>query len=229
MRVLLIEDDATLRRVILRTLQEAGCRVDEAGDLACADHLWRVQMFDAVILDLNLPHSSSAFSGLGSGLSALRAARLRGDHTPVLVLTARNTAQDRVSGLNTGADDYLGKPFDMDELLARLRALVRRSQRTSAQVEVGALRLDRPAQRIFLRGEDLNLPTREFEVLRELMSPCGRVVSKGDLSAKLSEVGEILTENALEAFISRLRKRLTTAGVQIRTIRGLGYLLEEAS
>lgn len=229
MRVLLIEDDPTLRDVIRRSLEDAGCRVDEAGDLAVADHLWRVQPFDVVVLDLNLPHSSHPLSGLGSGLSVLRAARARGDRTAVLVLTARNRTQERIDGLNAGADDYLGKPFDLAELEARLRALVRRSQGTGDLVQVGRLVLARSGRKIFLNGNLLLLPAREFEVLWELMSPAGRVVSKRELSGKLSEVGEVLTDNALEAFISRLRKRLADSGVQIRTLRGLGYLLEETA
>lgn len=228
MRVLLIEDDPTLRDVLRRSLEEAGCRIDEAGDLATADHLWRVQGFDAVVLDLNLPHTEHPQSGLGTGLALLRAARSRGDRTPVLVLTARNRTDERIAGLNSGADDYMGKPFDLGELEARLRALVRRSQATSDVVSAGALTLDRPARRLFLHGEDLALPAREFAVLRELMSPVGRVVGKRELADKLSEVGETLTDNALEAFISRLRKRLAGSGVQIRTLRGLGYLLEPA-
>jgi DNA-binding response OmpR family regulator len=228
MRVLLVEDDPTLRQVIRRSLEDAGCRVDEAGDIAAGDHVWRVQSFDVVVLDLNLPHSDHPLSGLGSGLGLLRAARTRGDRTPVLILTARNRTSERIEGLNAGADDYLGKPFDLDELEARLRALVRRNQGTGDHVEVGALSLDRRARRLLLHGELLQLPAREFEVLWELMTPAGRVVSKRELSLKLSELGELLTENALEAFISRLRKRLVDSGVQIRTLRGLGYVLEEA-
>jgi two-component system, OmpR family, response regulator len=229
MRVLLVEDDQTLRGVIRRSLEDAGCRVDEAGDMSAADVLWRVQTFDVVVLDLNLPHSDHAFSGLGSGLSVLRSARARGDRTPVLVLTARNRTHERIEGLNAGADDYLGKPFDLAELEARLRALVRRSRGTADHVQLGALSLDRQARKILLNGEHLQLPAREFEVLWELMSPPGRVVNKRELSLKLSELDELLTENALEAFISRLRKRLADSGVQIRTLRGLGYVLEEVA
>lgn len=229
MRILLIEDDATLRQVMRRTLCEAGDRVDEAGDLESAGHLWRVQAFDVVILDLNMPHTAQPRSGLGSGLALLREARRRGDLTPVLILTARNSTHERIQGLNEGADDYLGKPFDMDELEARLRAIVRRRQGASDQVQLGALRLDRPQRRFYLADEALALPAREFEVLWELMTPCGRVVSKRDLSAKMSELGESLSDNALEAFISRLRRRVAPAGVQIRTLRGLGYVLEESA
>jgi len=157
----------------------------------------------------------------------LRDARRRGDRTPVLVLTARNRTDERIAGLDAGADDYLGKPFDIEEVEARLRALVRRSAGTDDEVRVGQLVLQRKNRRI-LNGEvDLALPAREFEVLWELMTPPGRTVSKRDLSDKLSSFDELLGDNALEAFISRLRKKLADSGATIRTLRGLGYLLEE--
>ena len=226
MRILLVEDDVVLRDVMLRSLVDAGHRVDVAGTVDDADYLWRVQSFDVVLLDLNLPHSSHGLSGLGTGLTALRSARARNDATPVLVLTARNRTEERIAGLNAGADDYLGKPFDLAEVEARLRALVRRSQGTQDQVQVGALALDRQARRFTHSGTPLELPAREFEVLWELMTPAGRVVSKRNLSAKLSDLEDSLADNALEAFISRLRKKLVGSGVRIRTLRGLGYLLE---
>ncbi len=226
MRILLVEDDVVLRDVMLRSLNDAGHRVDLAGTVEDADHLWRVQPFDAVLLDLNLPQSSHARSGLGSGLTALRNARARGDRTPVLVLTARNRTDERIAGLNAGADDYLGKPFDLAEVEARLRALARRTQGTDDQVRIGDLTLDRTARRFTLASRPLELPAREFEVLWELTSPAGRVVSKRTLSTKLSDLDEALGDNALEAFISRLRKKLADSNVQIRTLRGLGYLLE---
>ena len=226
MRILLVEDDVVLCDVMVRSLHDAGHRVDVAGTVDEAEHLWRVQTFDAVLLDLNLPHSAHARSGLGSGLSALRNARARGDSTPVLVLTARNRTDERIAGLNAGADDYLGKPFDLAEVEARLRALVRRSQGTQDQVQVGTLALDRQARRFTVDGRPLELPAREFEVLWELLTPAGRVVSKRALSTKLSDLEEYLADNALEAFISRLRKKLAGTGVRIRTLRGLGYVLE---
>ena len=226
MRILLVEDDAVLRDVMLRRLREEGHRVDEAATLELADHLWRVQAFDVVLLDLNLPLSDRAHAGLGSGLTLLRAARSRGDRTPVLVLTARNRTDERIAGLNAGADDYLGKPFDLDEVEARLRALVRRAAGSSDRVAVGLLVLDRAARKFELQGQLLELPAREFEVLWELMTPPGRVCSKRELSAKLSDLDELLPDNALEAFISRLRKKLAGSGAQIRTLRGLGYLVE---
>jgi two-component system OmpR family response regulator len=226
MRILLVEDDVVLRDVMLRSLHDAGHRVDVAGAVEQADHLWRVQEFDAVLLDLNLPQSAHPRSGLGSGLAALRAARARGDRTPVLVLTARNRTDERIAGLNAGADDYLGKPFDLAEVEARLRALVRRTQGTQDHVQVARLALDRQARRFKLDGQDLELPAREFEVLWELMTPAGRVVSKRALSAKLSDLEDCLGDNALEAFVSRLRRKLSGSGVRIRTLRGLGYVLE---
>jgi len=226
MRILVVEDDDVLRDVMLRSLRESGHRVDVAATMEDADHLWRVQAFDVVLLDLNLPMSSHPRSGLGSGLILLRSVRARGDRTPVLVLTARNRTDERIAGLNAGADDYLGKPFDLGEMDARLRALVRRAAGASDQVTVGRLSLDRNARRFELDGELLELPAREFEVLWELMTPPGRVCSKRELSAKLSELDDLLPDNALEAFISRLRKKLAGAGAQIRTLRGLGYLVE---
>ena len=226
MRILLVEDDDVLREVMLKSLADAGHRVDVAANLSDARHLWRVQPFDTVLLDLNLPG--------GSGLNALREARARGDRTPVLVLTARNRTDERIAGLDAGADDYLGKPFELAEVDARLRALSRRAQGTEDTASIGRLVLDRKARRVFMMDADgqqqpLELPAREFEVLWELMSPPGRVVSKRELSDKLSSFDEALADNALEAFISRLRKKIAESGATIRTLRGLGYLLEGQS
>ena len=226
MRILLVEDDQVLRDVMVQSLGDAGHRVDVAETVEQAEHLWRVQPFDAVLLDLNLPLSGAAHAGLGSGLRALRSARARGDRTPVLVLTARNRTEERIAGLDAGADDYLAKPFDLAEVEARLRALVRRTQGTDDLVQVGELQLDRRARRLGRAGQPMDLPAREFEVLWELMTPVGRVVSKRELSDKLSELDEALGDNALEAFISRLRKKLQGSGAHIRTLRGLGYVLE---
>ena len=226
MRILLVEDDAVLRDVMLRSLRDASHRVDVATNIEDADHLWRVQLFDAVLLDLNLPATASPTSGLASGLQVLRQARGRGDRTPVLVLTARDRTDERIAGLDAGADDYLGKPFDLAEVEARLRALVRRAQGTDDVSTLGVLRLDRKARRFAVAGTPLDLPAREFEVLWELMSPAGRTVSKRALSDKLSTFDESLGDNALEAFISRLRKKLAGSGAGIRTLRGIGYLLE---
>ena len=227
MRILLVEDDAVLSGIMLRSLNDAGHRVDLASTMDEARHWWLVQPYDAVLLDLNLPATARERSGLGNGLTVLREARARGDRTPVLVLTARDRTEERIAGLDAGADDYLGKPFDLAEVEARLRALVRRVHGTDDRVEQGALLLDRKARRFLLQGQPWDLPAREFEVLWELMTPPGRVVSKRVLSEKLSETDGALGDNALEAFISRLRKKLTGSGASIRTLRGLGYVLEE--
>ncbi|RZI95990.1 MAG: response regulator transcription factor [Variovorax sp.] len=226
MRILLVEDDAVLREVMLRSLMDAGHRVDVAATVDQADHLWLVQPFDAVLLDLNLPVSAARDDAMGSGLTALRSARARGDRTPVLVLTARDRTEERIAGLDAGADDYLGKPFELAEVEARLRALVRRAKGTEDLVTLGHLKLDRKARRFAVGSSPLDLPAREFEVLWELMSPPGHAVSKRALSDKLSTFDEALGDNALEAFISRLRKKLVGTGASIRTLRGIGYLLE---
>lgn len=227
MRILLVEDDAALRAVMLRSLNDAGHRVDVASNMDEARHWWRVQSYDSVLLDLNLPVSKHEHSGLGNGLVLLREARARNDRTPVLVLTARDRTGERIAGLDAGADDYLGKPFDLAEVEARLRALVRRVHGTDDHVTQGLLALDRKARRFSLQDQAWDLPAREFEVLWELMTPPGRVVSKRVLSDKLSDADDALGDNALEAFISRLRKKLAGTGVSIRTLRGLGYVLEE--
>jgi two-component system OmpR family response regulator len=226
-RILLIEDDTVLQTVVQRSLSDAGHRVDAASHLEAGAHYWQVQSYDAVLLDLNLPRNAQPHAIQGSGLELLRAARARGDRTPVLVLTARNRTDERIAGLDAGADDYLGKPFDLHEVEARLRALVRRTQGVDDEVQVGRLRLHRKHHRVFLDEADLALPAREFEVLCELMTPPGRAVSKRVLSDKLSGFDEALGDNALEAFISRLRKKLADSGATIRTLRGIGYVLEE--
>ncbi len=228
MRILLIEDDAVLQAVMLRSLTDAGHRVDAASHLEEASHFWQVQPYDVVLLDLNLPFNGQATAAQGSGLTLLRAARSRGDRTPVLVLTARNRTDERIAGLDAGADDYLGKPFDLAEIEARLRALARRAMGADDVVQVGRLILQRKNRRILVEEQDLALPAREFEVLWELMSPPGRTVSKRELSDKLSTFDDALADNALEAFISRLRKKLSDSGATIRTLRGIGYLLEES-
>jgi two-component system, OmpR family, response regulator len=218
MRILLIEDDPALHEVMTQSLLLLGHKVEGATTVAEAKHWWRVQLFDAVLLDLNLPD--------GSGLTALREARSRGDKTPVIVLTARNRTEERIAGLDAGADDYVGKPFELAEVEARLRALVRRSSSADDVVFVGRLRLDRRERRIYCNDVDWPLPAREFEVLVELMSPVGRVVSKRMLSDKLSSTDEALGDNALESFISRLRKRMAGTEASILTVRGLGYRVQ---
>ena len=227
MRILLVEDDPALSRTMAQGLENAGHRIERAHSVEEAQHWWAVQAFDAVLLDLNLPHTAHARSGLGSGLTALRSARARGDRTPVLVLSARDSTEDRIAGLDAGADDYLGKPYELKEVEARLRALLRRASGTTDLVTVGQLVLDRRARRFSVDGQPLEFAAREFALLWELMTPPGRVLSKSELSARLSDAGEALGENALEASFSRLRRKLAGSGAAIRTLRGLGYLLED--
>lgn len=229
MRILWMEDDAVLRETVRRSLTDAGHRVDAAGHLAEGRHFWAVQSYDAVLLDLNLPLTGQSGAEQGSGLDLLRERRRRGDRTPVLVLTARNRTEERIAGLDAGADDYLGKPFDLAEVDARLRALVRRSQGAQDVVQVGLLTLTRSLRRLQLGADDMVLPAREYEVLCELLSPPGRVISKRELAEKLSGFDDLLGDNALEAFISRLRKKLQGSGAGIRTLRGIGYVLEEVA
>ncbi|MCH7344920.1 response regulator transcription factor [Pelomonas sp. CA6] len=218
MRILLVEDDPTLSSIVQRSLGDAGHRCDRAATAEEARYLWRIQPFDAVLLDLSLPD--------GNGLQVLREARARGDRTPVLVLTARNRTDERIAGLDAGADDYLGKPFELAEVEARLRALMRRRLDVADEAQVGLLRLDRRARRLCIGDEPLELPAREFDVLWELLTPPGRLVSKKELSDKLSGFDDALGANALEAFVSRLRRKLAGSGAGIRTLRGLGYLIE---
>jgi two-component system OmpR family response regulator len=227
MRILWIEDDKVLRDMVARSLTDAGHRVDAASDLAAGRQLWMVQTYDAVLLDLNLPLDAQTHSEPGSGLDLLRDMRRKGDRTAVLVLTARNRTEERIAGLNAGADDYLGKPFDLAEVEARLRALARRSLGADDVVQVGRLTLSRNLRRLQLGEDDLVLPAREYEVLCELLTPPGRVISKKELAEKLSGFDELLGDNALEAFISRLRKKLQGSGAGIRTLRGIGYVLGE--
>jgi len=227
MRILLIEDDQVLQYVVQQSLSDKGHRVDVAGDGAQAQYLWHVQTYDAVLLDLNLPHTHKPGAGQINGLDLLRARRQKGDKTPVLVLTARNRTDERIAGLDAGADDYLGKPFDLAEVEARLRALVRRSQGEDSVTQLAHLVLDRKGRRVLVHNQPLSLPAREYEVLLELMSPPGRTLSKKELSDKLSDFDEALLDNALETFISRLRKKIVNSGASIRTLRGLGYRMEE--
>ena len=228
MRILLVEDDDVLRELMRRSLTDAGHLVDVAMSMEEASHRWKVQAVDAVLLDLTLPRTGRKRSGLGNSLAVLVEARGRGDRTPVLVLTARDSTEQRIAGLDAGADDYLGKPFDLAEVEARVRALVRRVRGADDRAVIGQLSLDRRARRLVMAGQPWDLPAREFEVLWELMTPPGRVVSKRDFARKLSQPGGLIGDNAVEVFMSSLRKRMVASGVAIRTLRGLGYVLEEA-
>lgn len=220
MRLLVVEDDSTLGEVIARALTDAGYAVDVARDGAAADHMLALEPYDLVILDLNLPRVA--------GLEVLARARRRGTKIPVLLLTARGALDDRVRGLDAGGDDYLVKPFDLPELEARIRALMRRSTGAAARIELGRVALDTTARRVFVDGEELVLPPREFAVLEALALQAGKVVSKTKLGIHLSAwEDEPLAPSALEVFVHRLRKKLEPAGLVIRTIRGMGYLIEK--
>lgn len=220
MRILIIEDDPVLADGLTRSLKAADYAVDCLGDGAEADHVLSGQDYDLVILDLGLPRLD--------GFEVLRRLRRRGSRTPVLVLTARDAVEDRVKGLDLGADDYLAKPFDLAELEARLRALIRRGQSGGGSIiEHGALKLDTAGRRATLDGVPLELSARELGVLEVLMLRSGRVVNKEQLAEKLYGWDEEVGANAIEVYVHRLRRKLEPAGVTIRTIRGLGYLLEK--
>jgi len=220
MRVLIVEDDPVLADGLTRSLRQADYAVDCVGDGSEADHVLATQSYDLVILDLGLPKLD--------GFEVLRRLRRRGAKVPVLMLTARDTLQDRVKGLDLGADDYLAKPFDLPELEARVRALVRRGQSGgSATLTHGALTLDVAGRRATLNSDPLDLSARELGVLEVLMMRSGRVVSKEQLAEQLYGWDEEVGANAIEVYVHRLRRKLEPAGVSIRTIRGLGYLLEK--
>jgi two-component system OmpR family response regulator len=220
MRILIVEDDPVLADGLTRSLRGASYAVDCIGNGAEADHVLSAQSYDVVILDLNLP-------GL-DGFEVLRRLRRRGSAIPVLVLTARDALEDRVRGLDLGADDYLTKPFDLPELEARVRALIRRGQSGGTSLLThGSLVLDTAGRRATLSGEPLDLSARELGVLEVLMMRSGRVVNKEQLAEQLYGWDEEVGPNAIEVYVHRLRKKLEPAGVAIRTIRGLGYLLEK--
>lgn len=216
MRILLVEDDAALGQATQVALRLEGYAVDWLRDGQHADDALRSDSFDAVVLDLGLPRKD--------GLDVLSALRARGDSTPVLCLTARDTLQDRVSGLDHGADDYLVKPFDLDELNARLRALMRRSAgRAVNWVECGALRMDVAGHQVQLDGQAVDLSAREFAILTTLLESAGRVVSRERLEDSLYGWDQEISSNALEVHIHHLRKKLGSDWIQ--TVRGAGYRL----
>lgn len=219
-RILLVEDDAVLADGLARTLQQNGYTVSHERDGLAADQWLTGTQCDLVILDLCLPKLD--------GFEVLRRLRERGSKVPVLMLTALDDVSERVRGLDLGADDYLAKPFDLPELEARVRALLRRSQSAEvAQIRVGDLCLDIGGHSATLRDVALELSARELAVLKVLMQRAGRVVSKEQLSAELPGLGEELSSNAIEVYMHRLRKKLEAGSINIRTVRGLGYLLEK--
>lgn len=221
MRILIIEDDPVLADGLTRSLRESAYAIDCVNDGGEADHVLIAQNYDLVILDLGLPKLD--------GFEVLRRLRRRGSKTPVLILTARDVLDDRVRGLDLGADDYLTKPFDLPELEARVRALIRRGQSGGSSVlHHGVLSLDTVGRRATLNGEPVELSARELGVLEVLMLRSGRVVNKEQLAEQLYGWEEEVGANAIEVYVHRLRRKLEPSGVTIRTIRGLGYLLEKA-
>ncbi len=223
MRLLLVEDDPAMRATLQRTLARRGMQVRTAADGPAALQEWQTGLPDAVVLDLSLP-------GL-DGLQVLAAARDQGLRTPVLVLTARDSVGDRVLGLNAGADDYLTKPFDLDELEARLRALLRRSTglaSTPVQEEsvLGALRFEKQSGALYAWGEPLELTPRERALIQALIARPGHAVAKERLFALVFPGEAEVQYEAVEVVVYRLRKKLAGTGVTLMTLRGLGYLLK---
>jgi two-component system OmpR family response regulator len=223
MHILIAEDDEVLADGLCNSMRQQGYAVDYVSDGQEADHILRgTQPFDLVILDLGLPRLD--------GFSVLRNMRERNRQIPVIILTARDGVGDRVKGLDFGADDYLVKPFSLAELEARVRALIRRGQcGVNPVYSCGTMTFDSVGRRASINGETLELTTRELSVLEALMTRIGWVVSKEQLLERLYSYAEEASGNAIEVYIHRLRKKIETAGVSIRTIRGLGYILEKSS
>ena len=217
MRLLLIEDDRNLNRQIAAALSDAGYAVDKAFDGDEGQFLGETEPYDAVVLDLGLP-------GI-DGVSMLTNWRRGGRKMPVLILTARDRWSDKVQGFDAGADDYLAKPFHMEELLARLRALLRRATgHATSELTSGAVRLDTRSGRVSVDGTSVKLTSHEYRLLSYLMHHAGRIVSRGELTEHLYDQDFDRDSNTIEVFVGRLRKKL---GVElIQTVRGLGYLVE---
>ena len=219
MRILLVEDDAALADTTTRALQSQGWAVDWStrGERVAQSVLQ--DPYDLVVLDIGL-------AGI-DGFETLRRLRAAGSTTPVLMLTARDAVEDRVRGLEGGADDYLVKPFAITELVARVRVLTRRAQvRRDDTLVLGSLRMDLAAKRVFANSVAVELSAREWSVLEYLLARVGKVVSKEQILQGIAGWDEVLSENAVEVYVSRLRSKLEPAGVRVRTIRGFGYLLE---
>jgi DNA-binding response OmpR family regulator len=222
MRILLVEDDAALSLGIGRAFEREGWRVDvlDDGQVAMAEGL--ATAYDVAVLDLGLPRRD--------GMEVLRHWRGRGARMPVLLLTARDELHDRVQGLDAGADDYLTKPFDLPELVARVRALKRRADgRIDDLVTVGELALDLAHRELTYRGERVRMSPREIALAQLLMQRCGRVVPKESIVSTLSSWESDFSENSVEVYVHRLRKRFAELGVVIKTVRGFGYVLEPAA
>jgi two-component system response regulator TctD len=221
MKLLLVEDDPSMQTALKRTLQNRGMDVELCGDGRQALERWKSAPPDVVMLDLTLPGMD--------GLLVLEQARRAGLATPVLILTARGTVGDRIIGLNTGADDYLPKPFDLDELEARLRALHRRrapGSRAAAEPGLGGLHWDRDSGAVYWRDEILELAPRESALLQALLSRPGHAVPKERLFELVFPGETEVQYEAIEVVVYRLRKKLAHTGVKLVTLRGLGYLLK---
>ncbi|QFS83034.1 Transcriptional regulatory protein tctD [Roseivivax sp. THAF40] len=219
MRIAIIEDNEALATGIASRLRDRGHAVDLLHDGQAADDFLKVDGADLIVLDINLP-------GL-DGLSVLRALRGRGDGTPVILLTARSETEERVAGLDAGADDYLTKPFEMDELEARLRAMARRKNLVfSARDQLGTLTFDRTSRQLMDGDTSLDVPRKEIATLECLLERRGRIVSKAQLLTHVYGTGADVDDSAIEPHVSRLRRRLEQHGVRIKTARGLGYMLD---
>jgi DNA-binding response OmpR family regulator len=215
MRLLLVEDDRLLGDGLKAGLTQAGYAVDWLRDGEAAVAALSTESFAAIVLDLGLPKRD--------GLSVLQWLRGRRDATPVLILTARDQLQDKVRGLDLGADDYVLKPFDLDEIAARLRALVRRSHgRTQPVLSLGEIELDPAARTVARAGQAVELTAREFDLLHLLLENAGRVLSRRTLEEQLYTWNEAVDSNALEVHIHHLRRKLGSE--LIRTVRGVGYI-----
>lgn len=222
MRILLAEDDDVLADGLTRSLRQAGYVTDCVRNGQQADSALSTQDFDLLILDLGLPKLS--------GLEVLRRLRARNSRLPVLILTAADSIEHRVKGLDLGADDYMAKPFALSELEARVRALIRRGAGGGPTViRHGPLAYDQVGRIAYLNEQMLDLSARELGLLEVLLQRTGRLVSKEQLVDHLCEWGEEVSNNAIEVYVHRLRKKIETGGVRIATVRGLGYCLEKCA
>jgi len=216
MRILLVEDDKLLGDGVQAGLAQSGFNVDWVRDGVAGELALKTGEYAGVVLDLGLPRLS--------GLELLARLRRGGDKVPVLILTARDAMEDRVQGLDAGADDYVVKPFDLPELAARLRALVRRSRGEAAPtLRISGIELDPAARSVAFRGREIELSSREFALLQELMLNAGRVLSREQLAQRLYAWGEEIESNAIEVHVHHLRRKL--APELVRTVRGVGYLM----